>query len=431
MNKMFISQRSLQFKSVIAALCLGLLLWTPHIGLDYVLEAVDGQRYRFPHGQHFLFFSSLLASVYLFRLVRFDSFSVIFHSKALLAGMTLLLLGVALSTNGLWNWRLLAIVGSLCIFSTLAGNFAINSSARTKNLALLFVVLPFCIPVFGSILLELFGAINIGVTLSNAKHMQFSPPRWRFMNMSANGFGFDAALASIFFTLGIFYARNAILKITVGALLIGSLYALFMSGTRAAFIFYLAATLSFAVFRYGARVMLFLLFGAILVALAALWSDYFELVKGFLRLNGDLQQISSARWGGIIGMFELFTASPLRGMGFGAADNKFPIYPSNIFYFGLLAEIGIFGLLGALLIMAYPIKLGFASSQKLTLLKEMPLLVAFSGAVMIGFVPYLLFEFDVLRVSVNNQVYFFCWGVLVFHFINADTNSNYKNASQM
>ena len=54
------------------------------------------------------------------------------------------------------------------------------------------------------------------------------------------------------------------------------------------------------------------------------------------------------------------------------------------------------------------------------------LIIMFSTSVLAGFVPYLMFEFDVLRVSVNNQLFFFCWGVFVFYFINADKNSNQK-----
>ena len=55
-------------------------------------------------------------------------------------------------------------------------------------------------------------------------------------------------------------------------------------------------------------------------------------VSTFLRLNSsNLDNISSGRWQGITGMLELFIRSPIFGMGFGAADNNFPVYPSIYF----------------------------------------------------------------------------------------------------
>jgi hypothetical protein len=51
----------------------------------------------------------------------------------------------------------------------------------------------------------------------------------------------------------------------------------------------------------------------------------------------------------------------------------------------------------------------------------------FSASVLAGFVPYLMFEFDVLRVSVNNQLFFFCWGVIVFYSRKAGATSIHKN----
>ena len=97
------------------------------------------------------------------------------------------------------GWRLLAIVGTLAVYVIIAANFVINTGARAQTLALLLLVLPFSVPVFGSVLLEFLGPVDIGVLVSNTKHMNYSPPRWRFMNASANGFGSDAALVSVFF----------------------------------------------------------------------------------------------------------------------------------------------------------------------------------------------------------------------------------------
>jgi hypothetical protein len=341
--------------------------------------------------------------------------------------MALIMLGIGLASTSMWGWRLLAIVGMLAVFVIIAANFVINAGARTQTLALLLLVLPFSVPVFGSVLLELLGPQDIGVLISNIKHMNHSPPRWRFMNMSANGFGFDAALVSLFFTLSIFYSKTTIWKLIFGVLLVLSLYALLMSGTRAAFIFYLSAILAFAILKYGVRALLFLFFGILSVFALILISDNLETLTSFLRLEGGLDKVTSKRWIGIVGMWELFVASPFQGLGFGSADNQFPVRPSNIFYFGLLAEIGLFGFLGALIILAYPAKYVVLCLFKPILSHDAPFLFMFSASVFAGFVPYLMCEFDVLRVSVNNQLFFFCWAVVMFYSIKAGANSTHKN----
>ena len=421
------NQSPRESQRIIETLCLGLLFWMPHLGLDYVFEASNGQKFQLPYGQYFMFSSSLLASFYLFRSTRFDSFLNLFSNKTLLAGMALIMLGIGLASTSIWGWRLLAILGMLAVFVIIAANFVINAGARTQTLALLLLVAPFSVPVFGSVLLELLGPQDIGVLISNIKHMEYSPPRWHFMNMSANGFGFDAALVSVFFTLSIFHTKNTIWKLIFGALLVLSLYALLMSGTRAAIVFYLAAFLAFAILRYGLRTLLFLLFGIVFVSALILIGDSLDTVTSFLRLEGDLEKVSSLRWIGIVGMWELFVASPFQGLGFGSADNQFPVNPSNIFYFGLLAEIGLFGFLGALIILGFPAKYVVSYLFKPIFPHDAPFLFMFSVSVLAGFVPYLMFEFDVLRVSVNHQLFFFCWGVIVFYSINAGANSIHKN----
>ena len=202
------NQSPRESQRIIETLCLGLLFWMPHIGLDYVFEASNGQKFQLPYGQYFMFSSSLLASFYLFRSTRFDSFLNLLSNKTLLAGMALIMLGIGLASTSIWGWRLLAIVGMLAVFVIIAANYVINAGARTQTLALLLLVVPFSVPVFGSVLLELLGPQDIGVLISNIKHMNYSPPRWHFMNMSANGFGFDAALVSVFYPQYFSYKKH-------------------------------------------------------------------------------------------------------------------------------------------------------------------------------------------------------------------------------
>ena len=340
-----------------------------------------------------------------------------------------MLFGIVLSSTSAWGWRLFAIIGTISLLSVVAADFVHHYHPKTQLLALLFLVIPFSVPVFGSVLIKFFGPIDIGCLLANAKHMECVPPRWRFLNMSANGFGFDAALVSIFLTIGICYAKNITFRLVVIMLLCASIYALIMSGTRAAFVFYIAAFITFLILRYDQKSLLFLVAFMVCGAVFIYLIDGVETLKAFLRLEGNLNQISSGRWVGIVGMWELIVASPIGGLGFGAADHNFPVVPSNIFYFGVLAEIGLFGFLGALLILAYPAKYVVPYLFKPNGFNDASFLFTFSISVLTGFVPYLMFEFDVLRVSANNQLFFFCWGVIVFNFINADANSNHKNAT--
>ena len=104
-----------------------------------------------------------------------------------------------------------------------------------------------------------------------------------------------------------------------------SIYALIMSSTRAAFIFYIVAIITFLILRYGQKASVFLVAGLICMAVFTHLIDGFETLSAFLRLEGNLSQMSSSRWVGIVSMWELFTASPFAGLGFGAADNEFPL----------------------------------------------------------------------------------------------------------
>ena len=92
-----------------------------------------------------------------------------------------MLLGVSLSTTGIWGWRLLAIIGTISVLSVIASNFVLQSRPKTQTLALLLLIVPFSVPVFGSIFLEVFGPIDVGVILANKKNMNYEPPRWLFL----------------------------------------------------------------------------------------------------------------------------------------------------------------------------------------------------------------------------------------------------------
>ena len=147
----------------------------------------------------------------------------------------------------------------------------------------------------------------------------------------------------------------------------------------------------------------------------------FDAILLYFRLDGaDLQTITSTRWGGIISMWKMWIASPFIGIGFGAADRTMEIWPSNMLYFALPVEIGIIGYIGALSFMYLPIiyRLKYMIKIKsLTILREKCYLSAFSVVLVSAFFPYLFFEFNILRVSAENQLFFFCWSIVMFDYL--------------
>ena len=150
----------------------------------------------------------------------------------------------------------------------------------------------------------------------------------------------------------------------------------------------------------------------------------FHELTDFLRLQGSLEKITSQRSAGLYEMIEYSRNSLLSGTGFGSADNNFPIKPSNILYAGLLVEVGLFGLLGFIGFLSVNLQIfwsyfgGHGSLKK----PSSHVLGTFSIMVFAAFIPYLFFEFDVLRVSAGNQLFMFVWS---FIFISDHRWSEY------
>lgn len=402
----------------IEIICLIFLFWAPHIGLDYIFDSEGGEKLQLPNGQYVFFFSSLLACIGLLRIAKFGDLRLVLACKTIWVGVVLLLLGIFLSSTGVWGWRLTAIVALCSMMSLIAANSVVQSGIKIQLLASILLMIPFAVPVFGAVFLEIFGPLDVGFELANVTHIPGS--RWRFLNMSANGFGFDAAFVCSFLVISTFFTKNIFIRLVLILASLVSFYALLQSGTRAAFVFLFVSLLAFAVFQYALRGLLFVICAVLSAIVLVFVTDNVETIKGFLRIKDTLVHTSSGRWIGILGMWRLFLLSPFVGTGFGSVDNQFVIVPSNIFYFGLLAEIGIFGFLGALVILTYPIRLAIGPKTKACRSVKCNLLVALSFSSCAGFLPYLMFEFDVFRVSVNNQLYFFFWGILFFYLAKTD-----------
>ena len=191
-------------------------------------------------------------------------------------------------------------------------------------------------------------------------------------------------------------------------------YVLILSGIRASYIFALTSVFAFLLFHFGRRSFLWLSGVLLFSFLIFAFTVDLDNITTHLRLDGsNLSNISSGRWYGITGIWEIFVRSPFFGMGFGVANNNFPVYLSNIFYFALPVEIGAIGFID---LPAFCIKKQMMIQRRIPVLKGKSYLCVLSVCVLAGFVPYLMFEFTILRVSGVNQLFFFCWGMAMLEF---------------
>ena len=389
----------------------------PSIALSYVLWVPGLDKFTLPYGQYIFFCMTIIGAIYFALKTGIERARTAFQNKILYFFILLFVAGFALSMDSLWNLRLLLIVTSISFSAIVMAIFVHQSQQISHKWVAGILLLPFAFPVFMAFFLEFFGPINLGFELTNIKHQQYNPKRWHFLSQSANGFGFNASLTLLAAYIASFITpdfRNKLLCMILGCVFAVSL---FYSGTRAAFIFAFSAIIAFHLFYHSARLILIIIFG--FVAIFTLCGGIFGMseVKEFLRIKGDLNAISSLRWQGIVGLWEMFLSSPLVGKGFGAADNGLPVYPTNIFYVALPVEIGIFGFVGVLGVLFLPAWLcvrQIIQKKQLAFLRNKSFLVVFSTCCLAGFVPYLFFEFNILRVSEVNQLFFFFWGYLYF-----------------
>jgi uncharacterized membrane protein len=408
------NQDSLTYFAIFAMLVL------PVICLDYIFAAASFEKITVPNGQYIFFFTTILSAIYI-RMTFGDSEArPVFFDKRIAVFLSFLVLGVFLSFSSIWNIRLFVIVGLTSLSAVLFSSCVNRLKPKFYFILIICLLFPFAFPVVIATALELTGPIDLGLVFENIKHNEYSPPRWHFLYSSSNGFGFNAALVLVAVYIAFIISDKNLerfLFITLGAV---ALFALISSGTRAAFIFALTSLSFFTLSYFGMRALYWLAFAIIFIFIAISFLIGFEQLSAFLRLDGsNLNNISSGRINGIRGMWALFIESPFQGMGFGAADKSFPVYPTNIFYFALPAEIGVFGSIGVLGIIGLPLYYLFKraiSEKKVSILQSKSYICMFSSSVLVGFIPYLLFEFNIFRVSGVNQLFFFCWGITMVAF---------------
>lgn len=389
-----------------------LIFFSANIGLDYVLTTSNSLIYSIKFGQYLFFICTLIAGSLLIYSPSFDlkEFFQIHYS------IYIILFFIFFSniiSNSFWNWRILAIVTLISIVSIMAG-YQCTKLPKSKQLnVLVLIFIPFFFPVVASLFLEIAGPIDFGVVIENSKHFQYEPPRWYFLNSSANGLGLDGAFASLI-AYGMLHYHKTISKFIWLLLLLLSIFVLVKTGTRAAMVFCLVGILWLSMIFLSFKFFAATMGVAIVLCLAYINLFGLEFIIEFFRLDGNLAQISSKRWVGIKKMIPLIKESILIGRGFGEADNNFPVDPSNLFYFSIFVELGVVGLISLFAFIFLPIgaaaTLIYAKHSK----KNSFPCFTIGSAVLVSFIPYLVFEFNVFRVSAYNQVYFFFWGVVTY-----------------
>lgn len=399
-------------------LLFGLANLVTSIALNYEYEYAPNQFYRLPYGQYIFF--SILVSVASARLINFriDKKNIKNEYYFLVTCFLLLFLGVLVSGMNLETIRLFLIITSVSISSIILGAHLRSLYKDSSILLYVLLILPYCFPVFSAVFLEFTGAWDFGVLIENKKHFDLEQNRWKFLSNSANGFGLNAAVALSTFCITAMHAQSRSVKYLMIICILISGFALVSSGTRAGYLFTMSSLLVYFLFfvkpnilRWSVTVVASIIF---LLAVIVIFKD--GLIEAF-RLEGNIDQISSARWDSMIKMSDLIITSPLIGLGFGAMDNSFHIVPNNLFYHGIFLEVGLFGFIGVIGILIYPLFTVFNSavishSQSNKVKKN--LIYALSLCLFLSFFPYLIFEFKVMRVSSFNHLFFLFWGVLAF-----------------
>jgi hypothetical protein len=408
-------------------LCLGLCACLlPHFGLDYQYQTLSGLNYRLPNGQYYFFWGTLAFALALVVQKRDDIASGFRCENQILVSIGLIFIGFVLSNTGFGGWRLLAIITLLSLSAILGGFYLQRSEREYQRLFLIALYVPFALVLFGSMLIALSHNLGVGLLLNLMIQQTEMLPRWYFLNASPNGYGFDVAVCG---AISYATARDG----SQGAFLhrhrwfwwfatLLAMCALILSGTRASYLFFIIFVFAHEVLFFKKRIRLFLIAACCsFILLAMFWLDLFE-IQAFLRIQETIGLTSSGRFDAILLMIKNVVSEPFHGVGFGGADDqRFGIVPTNSLYPALALEIGIIGFVGAILFMSLPltkILQGiFRNPESMWSAQNVSLLERVSICFLISLLGYELFEFDVFRVSVTNQLFMLCWAVSYFKMV--------------
>lgn len=389
-------------------------LFVPHVTLDFVFHMKLGDRLRFDNGQYYFYFCSFFIALLLYIKMRCDGIKNISPPLSTFGPLVLMTSGVVLSFSSMHELRLFSIVMSSVLFCWVVAVWVLNYWDRGACVLAILIVIPFSLGPIFSVVIEFIDLFIDDFYIQVPKHNWHNPPRWHFLDANANGFGFDAALSTLVFgavALNKWPSKFSIIPLILAAI---CAFALYKSGTRAAFIFLFVSSVSMCLMNAGLKKTFAMVLLSFTVLLLFIYLLGIESIDHIIRFRGGIEAFSSGRIDGIQEMWALFLSSPLIGQGFGFSDSGRSNAPTNIFFLGLLSEIGIVGFVGAIWFASYPICLFLGSIRKNAINfseEHTAFLVGLSVSVLIGFFVYLFFEFGVLRVSVYNQLFFLCWSI--------------------
>ena len=402
-----------EYKTGFHPLLLFVFFIVPSFGLTYTIQHEDFGDLTLPLGQYLFFFISFLIGAYVF----FTKLSVrdfeFLNTKSLKCAIIIFVSSAVFSHIGIKEFRIFTIIFLISIMTIIIALYASKFCEEKQIIILVFLLFPFVFPCLLSLIFEWFSDHPFLQQFGEMKHTNYTPSRWHFLHSSANGFGFSASISfSILFIL-FQRVKQMTVKILLILLCFVCLFTLIKSGTRAAYIFAIIVISTHHIYKLGIKN--FIVTGLTILGAALLLGVYIgtsEILE-FFRLEGSLNTMSSLRWQGIVALSEQIYINPWTGVGFGDLSNLDNIKPKNIFYLGIALEVGVIGAIAIVYFMFSPIVSCFRFLNvvgRRYQYAHMSHLEIISVCVLVGFIPYLCFEFNVLRVSAVNQLFFFFWG---------------------
>lgn len=330
------------------------------------------------------------------------------------AGCIILISNNLLAGASLQEWRLLVIVSLLSASAFAVGINLARHKPINFEISTLILAAPYLIIVLASLGTELSSILGL-LNDDLFKDQRYTPARWSHFNSYANGLGYDAWIAAIV-CLALLASRSRQFRVVAFWFLLPlCIFVLLKSGTRAAFLALACSSYAYAIMQYGWKRGLAV--GALIfcvMAVMAAFLTYHGLID-LVRFSGDINYMSSGRWDAYLTLLDIFLVSPIVGHGFGSMSYADLRIAPNLFYPSILAELGLLGVAGLMMIMFVPLR---NIVTKATVLcrrqdqQENDSLMVLAFCLCPGVAVWLLFEFDLLRVSGNNQLIFLALGYL-------------------
>lgn len=400
-----------------------LIVCAPNLFLDYVYRPF-GQTFHIPFGQYICFLILCFGVVVIQVTDRFAARMLLSrnHDLFLIFLLGLLFFQVVISAVDFGSVRTFLIWLTMSFSACCAGYIFKISKNDHKPSLIIVLLLPFLLPLILSApdLLAFLKSTLLDFESNN--DIFWSSHRLYTLHSSPNGFGYDACLATIVLAWLALCSQSKFATRILICFLCLAITCLVVSGTRAALFSCVVGIFTlFFLYSNSKRHLIWLaaLGISICVSFAYLLLvnlPFSDVLGDYLRVNGDLDNISSGRWSAMLEMIEIIVKSPIFGVGFGSADLDFPVSPSNLFYFSLAVEIGLLGAVSATLILLYPIWLTWCCRHTLTKTHQMDAnVIKLCIAWIFTNLAWLLFEFDAFRISANNQNLVFFWSLLLLY----------------